>query len=112
MTHLLKRYADDERIPEADAAILRFMQPVNMTSMQFGEALITKAIRVEDVYDKGTFIETFKEVHESIHHNLRGYCATHLYADLTNLAFQAPWLLVTQSGSSKTKPDDSSCRQV
>lgn len=71
-----------------------------MKALQYGEALFAKAIRVGDVFDKGTLNEKFiEEVHESIRLSLREYWATQPHADLIDLAFRAQYLIAIQGWS-------------
>lgn len=104
VNHLLKWNARDETIAEADATILRYMQPSNMTPLQYGEAFFVKAICVGDVYNKGTLNDALiQEVDKLNLHSLRGYLATHPHADLTDLALHAQSFLAIQGSSIKKK---------
>lgn len=59
MNHLLKRYANNEAIAEADAAILCFTQLANTMPLQYTEALFAKATRIGNVHDEDTLIDKF-----------------------------------------------------
>lgn len=61
VNHMLRRYANDETIEDADVAIHCFSQPAGMIPLQYGEALLGKANRVGDVYDEGILNGTFIE---------------------------------------------------
>lgn len=67
VNHLLKRFANDESIADADAAILRLTHPAGMTPLLYGEALFAKVIRVGDVYEEGKLNDTFNGGGELVH---------------------------------------------
>jgi len=87
---LLKTYATDEVIAEADAEINRYRQPDRMSPPDYAHNLWTKALRCGTVYDedrlKGIFIEG---LHESICQSVRNYWSKNGDADLQELARHA-----------------------
>lgn len=97
--HILKKYAHNEAISDADQATLRFTQLANMKLLQWSGAFFAKPTRVKDIYDKRTLNDTFiEEVNESIRHSLRGYPPTHPHAKLAGIAIQEQYFLGIQAG--------------
>jgi len=87
---LLRTYATDEVIAEADAEISRYRQPDRMSPQDYAHNLWTKALKCGTVHDedrlKGIFIEG---LHESIRQSVRNYWSKNGDADLQELARHA-----------------------
>lgn len=74
VSHLQKRYSNDEAITLADAAILCSTQPAGTTPLRCGKALFAKAINVGDVEDESTQGDTLiEEMNEYIRYSHRHY---------------------------------------
>lgn len=52
--YLFKKIATDQAIIEFDAAILWYMQPLNMTPQQYADGLVAKSFKVANIYDEGS----------------------------------------------------------
>lgn len=95
VNHILKRCANDWSTTKADATIRHVMKPVGITSLQCGEGLFAKAVRVWNVYIESISIDVFIEgVNSSILNNLRGYLELYVHVYFSDLAFQAQFLLL------------------
>lgn len=103
VNYLLKKYKTDQAIAENDIAVVRYVQPLNMTSLQYVDDLITKSCTVADVYGEVTLNDIFFEgVAASIRHGLPNYWASNAQDELTDIAFQVESLFPIWSCSGKT----------
>lgn len=72
-----------------DFKILRYMQPAHVTIMQYADDFYAKSYKVADIDDESTLNDIFIEgVHLFISCSLLEYWATHLQADVINIAFK------------------------
>lgn len=76
LIYLLMKYAGNLVMAENDKAILRYVQPPNMTPQQNADDLISKSCNVADVYDMSTLnVEFIEDVNASSRHGLC-YCCS------------------------------------
>lgn len=87
VTYLLKNHATDEALTEYEAAILRYMQPSNITLQQYADDLVAESCMVADTYHKRSVNDAFTEgVDASILHSLRHFCAQDAQVNLADNA--------------------------
>lgn len=85
--YLIRTYASDDIIAQAEAELVNFRQPSNMNEETYAAALWEKALRCRPVYSeaklKGLYIEG---VHDAIRLNVRSHWATNSTADSNAIA--------------------------
>lgn len=92
--YLLKTYATNDVISEADAEITNFKQPTGMTAVCHCEVLWEKALGCGRVYDEPRLKAIFIEgTHSSIRNLMRTYWGAHKETTLHNLALHVTLLV-------------------
>lgn len=103
LTFLMKKFATDPAMAEFDTAVLRYMQPANMTTQQYADVQLTNTCKVVDMYDESTLKDVFiGGMDLSIRHSLRQSWAQNPQADVAEIEFQAKSLLSIQKDANFT----------
>lgn len=100
---MLKKFPTYQIISELDAAILRYMQPSNMTPRQYSNALVPEPCKFASVYDGETLNGIFnKDVNGFIAHSNLHYWAQVPQAELNNKSLQRESPLFVMLGARYT----------
>lgn len=103
--HLLETYVTDDVIDEADKDILRFTQPPNTPTLQFGDTRWMKTLQVLHVYGEYVLKETFiEELPTSIKHSMRAFWSSHKDIPLQKLAYGTTPLRTLQAATTEFDP--------
>lgn len=82
---------------DADAAILRYTQPTNMTFLQYGKDQFSITIRLGDFCEKLALNNIFiEDSYKSTCYSLHKYWSSNGNVDLTDFPFEARSLLAIQ----------------
>ena len=108
VNYLLKTYASDDVIAEAEEGLRHFVQAPGMTELDFATKLTLKVLRCGHVYNEAKMIGFFIEgLNESIRSSVRSYWGENPAADLSTLARKAASIakLVGQTHRDSTPRD-------
>lgn len=101
---LLKKCATAQAFAENDTAILRHVQPSNMSFHKYADDLVPKCCKDADAYDVSILNEVFiEDVGTSIRYSLHRYWASNSRPELADISFHTRFLLSTRKGFGRLK---------
>lgn len=117
MNSLKKKYAREKALAENDAAIVRYVEPPNLTRQQNADISSVNSCKLADIYSESTLNDVFiKGFDASIRDSLHNYWATNSQVELMDIAFQAKLLLSIpkefEENSNKKLPGSQPCRSI
>lgn len=100
VSFLLKTYATEDVIDEAETDVTSFKPPAGMTAVRYSEALTEETLRCGMLYNKPKLSRIFIEgLRSSICYSIRTYWGSHKEATLHSLARHTTSLVKLQKGS-------------